>query len=117
MTLSREQPYFGYFLLIILSVIVFFQIKSCSEENTSHARFDPTTAARMFPALSNIDTTKPQIKTKPIISTHYTLSGSDTLFNWLWIQINSPMDVTPRQLNSLKEWVQRNLKQDTLTNK
>lgn len=59
----------------------------------------------------NYDTTKPQVKEKPPI--RYTLSGSDTLFQVLWLQINSPTDVTPRNLEVLKNWVQRSLRQDT----
>lgn len=65
--------------------------------------------------LIHADTTKlpnSQMKTKTVI-THYTLSGSDTLFNLLWMQINSPIDITPRQLNALKDWMQRSLKADS----
>jgi len=56
------------------------------------------------------DTTKPKPK---VINHNYSLVGTDTLFNILWLQINSPADVTPRQTNTIKEWIQKNLKPDT----
>ena len=94
-----------------LAFCILNAVKSCNTESDS--QFDVTTSARAYSPIALVDTTKPsQIRVKPVV-THYTLSGSDTLFNLLWIQINSPLDVTPRQLNTLKDWVQRGLKQDT----
>ncbi len=47
------------------------------------------------------DTTKPKK-----VTNRYVLVGSDTLFQILFTQIQSPSDVTPRQLNTLRQWLQ-----------
>src|SRR5690349_14828234 len=63
-------------------------------------------------SLTESDTTKP--KPKPTIN-RYTLSGSDTMFQVLFNQIYSPLDVTPRNLEKLKDWLNKSVKQDTIT--
>ena len=106
---SRNIVYTLFGLPVVL--FCFLIIKSC--QNDGNNGFDFKTSARMYPPFTLVDTTKPQTKVKPIITNKYVLSGSDTLFNLLWMQIQSPIDVTPRQLNSLKEWMQKGLRQDT----
>ena len=63
------------------------------------------------------DTTKKPPLQQKIVNHSYSLSGSDTLFNLLWLQLNSPIDITPRQLDNLKTWMQKNLKADTTHSK
>lgn len=115
MTLEKQFPIFEVTASVVIIAFMFLaSVKSCSEENTSHARFDPTTAARMYIPLASDTTKKPQ----PKLINHYTLSGNDTLFNLLWMQITSPGDVTPNQKTKLQNWISKDLKQDTLvTNK
>ena len=63
---------------------------------------------------SNGDTTfpipKPQIKVK---YNHYLLNGNDTLFRLLFLQVESPLDITPRNLQILKNWLNTNIKIDS----
>lgn len=87
---------------LVMSAMLSIWMKSCSDENTSHA---------YFPIVIS-DTTKPQIKPKPIAN-KYVLTGNDTMFQLLFNQIYSPEDVTPRNTAKLKEWLSKNVRQDT----
>lgn len=110
-----------YILLPILFItLCVWSYVKCNSKIQDQDIPDVAYKARAFNGFFVGDTTKkpppPQMKVKPVIS-RYTLSGSDTLFNILYLQIVSPLDVTPRNLNTLKEWVQKNLKPDTLISK
>src|SRR5690242_12079854 len=92
---SRNIVYTLFGLPVVL--FCFLVIKSCSNEGNNG--FDFKTSARMYSQIS-IDTTNPQVKVTPRITNKYVLSGNDTMFNLLWGQLNSPIDITPRQLNA-----------------
>jgi hypothetical protein len=104
--------------LAFVIILVAF-LKSCNQKIKDEDIPDVAYKARALGGFNVMDTTKkpnpsPQMK---ITNHNYSLVGSDTLFNILWLQINSPIDVTPRQLNALKDWMQRGLKQDTTIKK
>ncbi len=61
-------------------------------------------------------TTYTQVKPK-VVYHDYELKGSDTLFFLLLRQCNSPLDVTPRELNKIQTWLQTSIRQDTTTAK
>lgn len=65
--------------------------------------------ARAFLPITS-DTTKPKPR---VIYNHYKLEGSDTLFQMLWLQVQSPADVTPRNLQKLRDWLQSSIKIDS----
>jgi len=103
-------------LSALLVSLIFLPVKSCKKEDPEEPIY--TKLARIGSGFDADTTKKPSVPLQTKIVSHaYSLAGSDTLFNLLWIQINSPMDVTPRQLNDLKNWVQKNLKQDTTIKK
>jgi hypothetical protein len=89
-------------MIIVIATFILLKFESCGHE------FDVTTSARMGTGLMSNDTTKPKS-----VNHHWTLTGSDTLFQLLWIQINSPIDVTPRQTEQIKQWLQSSIKQDS----
>jgi hypothetical protein len=61
-----------------------------------------------------LDTTKPKQK---VIYNHWKLEGNDTLFQMLWLQVQSPADVTPRNLQKLRDWLQSSIKIDSTNGK
>jgi hypothetical protein len=87
--------------MFLIGLFVFTKCQNDSGFRVEHS-------ARMGWGLNAGDTTKP----KPV-NHNYVLQGDDVKFNLLWTFLNSPIDVTPRQLDSLKYWIQKNLKQDT----
>lgn len=117
--------------IILVSFFAVILFNNCHNvaSNKEH-KFDPQTAARASgeygtytfydttyttytaPSKILIDTTKPQPK---VINHKYKLQGSDTLFQLLWNYVQSPIDVTPRNLEYLKQWIQSGIKQDTIT--
>ena len=109
----------------VLAFVCFslFLFKSCARQKDepiyTDNGFDFRTAARMLGATFHVeqDTTKKPPLQQKIVNHSYSLSGSDTLFNLLWLQLNSPIDITPRQLDNLKTWMQKNLKADTTHSK
>ena len=109
--LNRINLYGVFGTLSFIGMMILFA-RTCNKAPDEEPVY--TKLARMGTGINVVDTTKPQVQMKPI-NHSYSLAGSDTLFNLLWLQLNSPPDVTPRQLNTLKEWIQTNLKQDTTT--
>lgn len=63
MTANAANTFWIFALSLVLTWGIFAGMKSCSEENTSHARFDPTTAARMYLPVTS-DTTKTPLTKK-----------------------------------------------------
>ena len=100
-------------LSALLVSLIFLPVKSCKKEPEEPIY---TKLARMDGGFNIADTSKPQIKPK-IIRTTYVLSGSDTLFNILWMQVVSPGDVTPNNRLKIQEWIQKSLKTDTTQSK
>lgn len=114
--LKKQYPYeplrSSLFWLLVIFCLGIVYIRSCSNQVPNKKyQFNPETAARAINPVT-IDTTKPTP-----INHKYKLQGSDTLFQILWNQITSPLDVTPRQTEVLKQWLQAGIKQDTISKK
>ncbi len=83
-------------------------------EQIFHFSHTIDTAYRTCKDFGLVDTTKKPIPQQKIVYHNYELKGSDTLFSILLSQVQSPQDVTPRQLNLLIKWLQTSIRQDTV---
>jgi hypothetical protein len=119
---------FNCYVFLIAFVAVLAVLGKCSHQDIPDVAYK---ARALFPIIKQdtsydvrqlsrnivtgiLDTTKPKPK---VILNHYKLEGSDTLFQMLWLQVQSPADVTPRSLQKLRDWLQSSIKIDSTNGK